>query len=427
MNRKKLLEEQRERVEVARGVLDTSIVQANMLQQAQDYSQLQQATALIDKMEGQLLQKDPSLCKGPIMTGNIPCYVAPDFLGRIETLGQVGGADIPKAFTCCHDKGLLLLKWQAPGNSGNCVKQYEIEYEPVEQSLQVARDGPTVMTVPSKAEDTCMQKRLDGIIPGMKYSFRIRTLNTAGWGCWSASMETVFQNLPLEIGYTGEIVKLVIPEDRWYLIVAKGASAEDGEKRCSGGKGAIIAAKFALKRGEVLEILCGGMSTKVGPSSGGGGGTFVALAGRTNLLVAAGGGGGTRGHDQDDRDGRDANTEEDGLAGVGREWAHGGVGGGCGCDALFTGPPWGHGGAGYNQASTTAMSFVHGGTKGSGGGFGGGGAVGTYGGGGGGGYSGGGGGRGGGGGGSYVREDGMDVKKMVGNVGHGSVNLDYCY
>ena len=381
-------------------------------------------------MELQLLQKDPSLFKGPIATGDIPCYVAPDFLETIETLGVVGGADVPNAFTPCIDKGLLLLKWRAP--EGNSVKQYEIEYEPVGQSLDhLASSGgePTVIKVSSKADAACtgtMQTLVDGITPGVKYSFRIRSLNTAGWGCWSPSEEIAYQNLPLEIGYTGEIIKLVIPEDRRYLIVAKGASAADGEKVCRGGKGAIIAAKFTLRRGDVLEILCGGMSTRVGPSSGGGGGTFVALGGRHNLLIAAGGGGGTRGHDQDDHDGRDANTEEEGKAGVGREWASGGMGGGCGNDALFTGPPWGHGGAGFDHASSTAKSFVHGGVGGSGGGFGGGGAVGTYGGGGGGGYSGGGGGRGGGGGGSFVREDGTDVKKLVGNVGHGSVKLDYC-
>lgn len=421
MARRKLLEDQRERVEVARGVLEVSIRQANM----QDCSQLQQAAALIEKMKGQLVQKDLSLCKGPVVTGNVPCYIDPQFSERIEALGVVGGADIPKAFTCCHDGGLLLLKWQAPESSGVGIKQYQIEYEPVEQPYLVAGDRPTGPTVVSE-KSNAMQKRLDGTIPGVKYSFRIRSENTAGWGCWSSPIEAVFQNLPLEIGYTGEIVKLVIPKDGSYLVVAKGAGAERGEKRCLGGKGAIISAKFSLKRGDILEILCGGMSTRVGPSSGGGGGTYVAVGGRMNLLIVAGGGGGTRGHDQDDCDGRDANVEEEGLAGVGREWAPGGVEGDCGKDAFFTGPPWGHGGAGFNQSSLTARSFVQGGAGGSGGGFGGGGAVGTYGGGGGGGYSGGGGGRGGGGGGSFVGEDGTDVKKKVGNGGNGSVKLDYC-
>ena len=78
-------------------------------------------------------------------------------------------------------------------------------------------------------------------------------------------------------------------------------------------------------------------------------------------------------------------------------------------------------GAGFLQNSSSARSFSNGGDGGQYGGFGGGGAVGVYGGGGGGGYSGGGGGRGGGGGGSYVRDDGIDVKKKIGNEGHGSV------
>eukprot|EP00731_Ephydatia_muelleri_P035651 Em0145g3a len=291
ITRRKLLQSQRERVEVAQGGLEVSLCQASV----QDCSQLQQAAALIDKMKGQLVQKDLSLLKGPVVTGNVPFYVDPQFSEKIEALGIVGGADIPKAFTCCHDKGLLLLKWQAPESSGGGIKQYQIEYESVEQPLDLhtIKDGPAVMSVEVEADAT--QKRLDGTIPGVKYSFRIRSKNIAGWGCWSSPIETVFQNLPLEIGYTGEIVKLVIPKDGSYLIVAKGASAERGEKRCLGGRGAIISAKFSLKRGDVLEILCGGMSTRVGPSSGGAGGTFVAVGEPLNLLVAAGGGGGTRG------------------------------------------------------------------------------------------------------------------------------------
>ena len=178
-------------------------------------------------------------------------------------------------------------------------------------------------------------------------------------------------------------------------------------------------------RYDTLIVLCGGMSEKVVTSSGGGGGTFVALNRESQLLIAAGGGGGTRGHDPDDHDGRDANIESsDGLDGVGQQWASGGADGGAGKDALFTGPCWGYGGAGFNQASSTAKSYLHGGSTGEGGGFGGGGAVGRYGGGGGGGYSGGGGGRGGGGGGCFVMKEGaLDERRSLGNDGHGSVTI----
>lgn len=166
------------------------------------------------------------------------------------------------------------------------------------------------------------------------------------------------------------------------------------------------------------------MSKKIGSSTGGAGGTYVALNRRRDVLVVAGGGGGTRGHDADDLNGKDANIESDsGLDGSGAQWASGGAGGGAGKDAMFTGPSWGNGGAGFNTASTTAKSFLHGGEPGEGGGFGGGGAVGHYGGGGGGGYSGGGGGRGGGGGGSFIREDGLDQKRTLGNEDHGSVTI----
>ena len=76
------------------------------------------------------------------------------------------------------------------------------------------------------------------------------------------------------------------------------------------------------------------------------------------------------------------------------------------------------------EDSTTASSLLKGGDSGQCGGFGGGGAIGQYGGGGGGGYSGGGGGRGGGGGGSYVRDDGVDIEKAIGNESNGSVMIE---
>ena len=74
-------------------------------------------------------------------------------------------------------------------------------------------------------------------------------------------------------------------------------------------------------RFDTLIILCGGMSKKVGPSSGGAGGTFVALNKRRDLLIAAGGGGGTRGYDAEDHDGRSANINSDaGTDGLGSQW-----------------------------------------------------------------------------------------------------------
>lgn len=169
------------------------------------------------------------------------------------------------------------------------------------------------------------------------------------------------------------------------------------------------------------------MSTKVGSSTGGGGGTFVALGKRRDILIVAGGGGGTRGYDEEDLDGTDATTSESGCDGIGNQWAHGGAGGGAGKDAIESGPSWGNGGAGFTTASSTAKSFLHGppGESGDGGGFGGGGAIGQYGGGGGGGYSGGGGGRGGGGGGSFIREDGTELVKEVGNEGYGLVQINF--
>ena len=138
------------------------------------------------------------------------------------------------------------------------------------------------------------------------------------------------------------------------------------------------------------------------------------------LLIAAGGGGGTRGQEQDDHDGRDANIgSQDGTDGVGAQWASGGADGGAGKDAEVNSIVWGRGGAGFKSSSVTANSFLHGGES-EGGGFGGGG---QHSGGGGGGYSGGGGGRGGGGGGCFVKEGGLDEKQSLGNDDNGYVEV----
>ena len=239
---------------------------------------------------------------------------------------------------------------------------------------------------------------------------------------WSNTVVGQFSNFPCTIGFIAKIVTIRIPTTGQYGITAKGAIAADGQ-RFKGGFGAIISATFLLQQDDLLEILCGGMSECERCHSGGAGGTFVAVNNRQafeNLLLVAGGGGGTCGYDDEDCDGCNASLELHGKSADKTYCAKSGMDGAPGQDANFVGPPWGHGGAGWQQSSSTAKSFVEGGNGGKCGGFGGGGSVGLYGRGG---FSGGGGGRAGGDGGSYVRSDGEDVTKEVGNDGHGNVEI----
>ena len=412
-NRKRILNDQLEKIEVAMGATATSVIQANMLNQMQDYSLLQRASNVIQQMRTQIQGQQDDYVNEPVVSTEISVYVTPDFQQAIDKLGVVSGSTTVQEFTCTVHKGVILLRWKEPEDP---VKKYEILGDALFSESAVATStSPAAYLVEGKENS----RIVDGLMPGVKYRFRIRSEDEGGWSSWSPSIIGMMPDWPLEIGFTGKIIKLVIPKDGLYRIEARGAKAMDGERR-KGGRGAVIAATFPLDQNDFLIILVGGSSTRKGPSSGGAGGTFVGLNGRQNLLVAAGGGGGTRGYDDEDQDGKDANTEAGGLAGHGREWAQGGNGGRSGKDAIYTGPCWGYGGAGHIENSSTAQSFVAGGQARDGGGFGGGGAVGIYGGGGGGGYSGGGGGRGGGGGGSYVRDDGFDIKKAVCNdEGHG--------
>eukprot|EP00898_Chlorokybus_atmophyticus_P003444 jgi/Chlat1/40/ChrspC234757S00921 len=230
--------------------------------------------------------------------------------------------------------------------------------------------------------------------------------------------------------HCGHIEEFTVPYNGLYRITARGAKAADGEHR-RGGRGAIISGCFRLKKGDRLEILSGGMSTKSkGGDSGGGGGTFVSINGKQNPLIVAGGGGGTRGQ-PNDPDGTDASLDENGTCVDSGTHGEGGRRGGAGSTAHSFGG--GGGGGGYFHSNhdsgegSGARSFMAGGAAGGEcGGFGGGGGRGLKGGGGGGGYSGGGGGKGGGGGGSFVREDAVDVRKHLGNETHGSVEIVLC-
>ena len=365
-----------------------------------------------------LLDTENPALQRPVCEAEISVYIPDNFIDHLHTVGSVGGGPDVIDFEAEMYKGLLQLKWNVH-HQENKIKEYEIEYQVVPVSLDSS--GPSSVV----CNGNTFQCYMSCLCPGYSYTFRMRSSIFSGWGRWTRPFTRCFDDFPCTISYIGKIIQIKVPSTGRYQIIAKGAKAADG-KCHKGGRGAVISAVFTLHKGDVLDILCGGMSERQGCHSGGGGGTFVSVNTREleGILVVAGGGGGTRGNDSKDTDGCDASLEPHGTMANAQFCAEGGVDGASGKDAMFTGPPWGHGGAGWNQNSTTARSFVDGGNGGECGGFGGGGGVGMYGGGGGGGFSGGGGGRGGGGGGSYVREDGDNITKEVGNMHHGEVKIE---
>lgn len=145
------------------------------------------------------------------------------------------------------DKGVVCLSWGKPDDP--TVRQYEIEYELLDRESDVGTKSPVESSLPISvtAKATAIVKTIDKLIPGKKYNFRIRSLNTAGWGRWSVATTCLYPGFPLTIEYTGEIVELVIPTDGLYCITARGAKAADGNTK-RGGRGAIIQAKFLLNK-----------------------------------------------------------------------------------------------------------------------------------------------------------------------------------
>ena len=364
-----------------------------------------------------LLNAENPALQRPVCEANIPIYIPDDFITNLCSVVSVaGGPDIIDFKIIMHN-GLLYLKWNVRHRLYQ-IREYEIEY----QVVPVAHnsEGPSSVV----CNGYTLHHHMNGLCPGWTYTFRMRSAIFSGWGMWTSPLTKHFDDFPCTILYTKKIVQIKIPATGRYRITAKGAKAADGRYH-KGGRGAIISAVFTLKEGDILDILCGGKSDCQGYHSGGAGGTFVSVNTRElkGILVVAGGGGGTRGLDNEDVAGCDGNLEPHGTMAKAINCSEGGINGAPGNDAIFAGPPWGYGGAGWQQSSTTAKSFVDGGDGGECGGFGGGGGVGMYGGGGGGGFSGGGGGRGGGGGGSYVRPDGENVTKEIGNMDHGEVKI----
>ena len=364
-----------------------------------------------------LLNTENFAMQQPACENEVSIHIPDDFIAQLQTVGSVGGGPDVINFRAGMKNGLLQLQWDV-AHRNNRIKEFEIEYQAVPVSLSC--EEPTFVT----CNGQCLQSYMNGLCPGSKYVFRMRSRIFSGWGIWSNSFFGTFDDFPCTLSFVREIVQIKIPATGKYQIIAKGAKAADG-RNAKGGRGAIISAVFTLQQGDILDILCGGKSDCQGFHSGGGGGTFVSVnkIDLEGILVVAGGGGGTRGCDSEDPDGCDASLEPDGTMADAENCAEGGIDGAPGKDATSVVPSWGYGGAGWQKSSTTALSFVDGGFGGDCGGFGGGGSVGMYGGGGGGGFSGGGGGRGGGGGGSYVKEDGKDVTKEVGNMGNGEVKI----
>lgn len=247
---KKNLLSQQESLELAQGNADTAIVRGNWFLQMTDYNSLYQAGDILNRMRAQLVDEDLPLYQTAVTNGEIPVFLPPKMIDKIQNLGCIGGGKVPLRLQTEIECGLLVLKWEQV--ESDC-QEYEIRYDPVNDTST----NPLAIGYPSSQHDfpryikgisvTTSRKIVSGIIPNMKYCFRIRSLNIAGWGIWSAPVVGAMKGFPLEIGYTGEIVEIEIPTEGLYSITARGAKAADGNVR-KGGRGGIIEATFYLHK-----------------------------------------------------------------------------------------------------------------------------------------------------------------------------------
>lgn len=199
-------------------------------------------------MTGQLDDEgDTPVYKSLAAMVNIPLHINPSFLEEISTLGVVGGGMQPTQLQVNVEKGVVHVSWGKPDDP--TVRQYEIEHELVDRESDIGSKSPVESSSPVsvKCKATAIEKIIDKLIPGRRYNFRIRSLNTAGWGRWSTATTCHYPGFPLTVEYTGEIIEVIIPTDGLYCITARGAKAADGDTK-KGGRGAIIQAKFLLNK-----------------------------------------------------------------------------------------------------------------------------------------------------------------------------------
>jgi hypothetical protein len=169
-----------------------------------------------------------------------------------------------------------------------------------------------------------------------------------------------------------------VPYSGTYLITASGAeggtsTGESGGTSYAGGLGSMMEGSFQLAAGEILSVLVGQRGTDSHCGSGGGGGTFVTSDLQGLLLAAGGGGGGFHCNALGGYIGGDAQTSEDGGAGIcspERPSLAGGTGGYGGSATSY-----GTGGSGILSAGTGSCTMFPNPSDGGspGGGFGGGG------------------------------------------------------
>ena len=217
--------------------------------QMSDYTYIHQAESIINSMKAQLSDEEFPMYHSPASTGDIPMHLSSDFIEQIGKLGIVGGGGVPSRLKTFMRDGSLYISWE---QSDPDVKEYEISYEPFDDedadpTALITSDYKKDFPRSVKQKGVQREIRINEIMIGMRYLFRVRALNLAGWGVWSYPIIGKLDGFPLEICYTSEIVEIEIPADGLYSIIAYGAKAADGTTR-KGGRGAIIGAKFGLKK-----------------------------------------------------------------------------------------------------------------------------------------------------------------------------------
>ena len=190
-------------------------------------------------------------------------------------------------------------------------------------------------------------------------------------------------NLEGQINITTQgIQEWTVPTTGTYTIQASGAQGGTGAGYYTGGQGATMTGEFQLNAGTVLKILVGqqGGDYQNNRSAGGGGGTFVVLSDNTPLIIAGGGSGG--GGNNNPNNGQPGLRTTAGGSGSDNNQFAGGTDGAGGLAGSGSGGGGGLTGDGQTAFQNThGISFINGGTGGSGtdyyggdGGFGGGGA-----------------------------------------------------
>ena len=126
----------------------------------------------------------------------------------VDRPGQVTGVRVTP------DPGLLAVSWTAPSDGGSAITSYEVQYK-------LASAADSAYATVSRADPVARTEMITGLADDTRYAVRVRAVNAAGEGDWSAAVtaapgeQTVLTNAVVAADSSGtyKLIRLTFNRD----------------------------------------------------------------------------------------------------------------------------------------------------------------------------------------------------------------------